>query len=111
MPNAASYGRSIYADGQHIGDIWCCCMEKGGDPEAMLSYCIFEKSLWGQGIAPQAVALFLREISQLFGFQTIGAFSFCSNNRSIRVLEKAGFTAAETFTEDGIASTYFIKQL
>ena len=46
LPNATSYGRTIFADEKYVGDIWCYCIDKGETPNAMLSYCIFESSLW-----------------------------------------------------------------
>ena len=50
-PGAASYGRTIWADGAYVGDIWCYGIHTQQSPDAMVSYCIFEKQLWGKGIA------------------------------------------------------------
>ena len=72
----------------------------------MLSFCIFEKAYWTQGIATDAVALFLQEVQSKYKLSTIGAFSFSDNPASIRVLEKNGFTVLEEFTEDGKDSKY-----
>ena len=43
--DAISYGRTIYADGVYVGDIWCYGIDLNEEPNAMLSYCIFEKDL------------------------------------------------------------------
>ena len=110
LPGAASYGKSVYTDGRYIGDIWVYCLG-GEDPDAMLSFCIFEKSLWGQGAATGAVRLFLPEIREKFGLKTLGAFTYSANVASVRVLQKSGFREVETFTEDGVESRYFQLEL
>lgn len=107
LPGTSSYGRTIYMDGEYVGDIWCYCMDKADDPQAMLSYCIFEKQCWGKGIATAAVRLFLQEVRQKYDLSVIGAFTFCSNMASVRVLEKTGFRLIELFEEDGVQSAYF----
>ena len=61
-PGANSYGRTIYVDGQYAGDVWCYCMDPSGDPQAMVSYCLFQQSLQGRGAATEALRLFLDEI-------------------------------------------------
>lgn len=48
QPGAVSYGRTIYVDGNYIGDIWCYCIQND-EPNAMVSYCIFDKAYWGKG--------------------------------------------------------------
>ena len=50
-------------------------MDPGGDPQAMVSYCIFAPELWGQGAATTALGLFLEEIRARFGLERIGALS------------------------------------
>ena len=42
-----------------MGDVWCYCIDKEDTPNAMLSYCVFEKGLWNVGVATKGVALFL----------------------------------------------------
>lgn len=106
LPNAVSYGRTIIVNGNYIGDIWCYCMDKNEEPNAMLSYCIFEKAYWSQGIATEAVTMFLKEIQEKYALSTIGAFTFSENLASIRVLEKNGFVELEAFSEDGRDSKY-----
>ncbi|MBD5501885.1 MAG: GNAT family N-acetyltransferase [Lachnospiraceae bacterium] len=110
QPGSTSYGRTIYVDGKYIGDIWCYCI--GSDePNAMLSYCIFDKTYWDKGVATQAVQLFLGEIIGRFGIKSVGAFTYSANIGSIKVLRKTGFICAETFIEDGVESQYFQKGL
>ena len=110
LPGASSYGRTVYADGKYIGDVWCYCLDPDDEPNAMLSYCIFEKSLWGKGIATEALRQFLTDIIPRFSLKTAGAFAFCANGASLRVLEKNGFAKMEEFTEDGILSAYYRKE-
>ena len=105
-PGSTSYGKSVYANGAYVGDVWAYCI---GDeePNAMLSYCILEKSLWGKGVATEAVRLFMAEIKEKYVLKTLGAFTFSGNFASIRVLRKNGFQEKETFVEDGVESKYF----
>ena len=107
LPGSPSYGRTIVADGAYIGDVWCYCIDPEETPNAMLSFCVFEKSCWNQGIASEAVSLFLEEVHKKYQTRTIGAFTFSDNLASQRVLEKNGFTLLEEFVEDGRASRYF----
>ena len=107
LPDATSYGRVILADGQHVGDIWCYCIDETEEKSAMLSYCIFEKSLWNRGIATQAADLFLKEVFHRYSIEKIGAFTYSSNTASIRVLEKLGFHLVEEWEEDAVLSCYF----
>ena len=74
LPDAKSYGKTIYADDRYIGDIWCYCIDPKETPNAMLSYCIFEKSCWGKGIASRALSLFLDEIVEKYALSSVGAF-------------------------------------
>ena len=108
-PGAQSFGRTIYADGEYVGDVWCCCMDPVGDPQAMVSYCVFEQDLWGRGTATEALGLFLSEIRERFALERVGAFTFADNTASIRVLEKNGFRLMEAFTEDGVKSGYYLR--
>ncbi len=111
LPGAPSYGRTIHADGRYIGDIWCYCIDKSEEPNAMVSYCIFEPDYYGQGIATEALRLFMAEIRSKFDLKSLGAFTFLSNAASIRVLQKNGFTLREEFTEDGVKSCYLQADL
>ena len=107
-PGSASYGRTIWAEGTYVGDIWCYGIHQEPDPDAMLSFCIFAKERWGQGIATQALRQFLAGIVPRFGLRRIGAFLYEDNSASCRVLEKAGFALQERWIEEGRASLYCI---
>ncbi|MDE6108524.1 MAG: GNAT family N-acetyltransferase [Oscillospiraceae bacterium] len=107
---ADSYGRTVYLGERYIGDVWCYCMDRAEDPQAMLSYCLFEKDCWGKGLTTQAVKEFLKEVEARFGLTRIGAFTFLDNTPSIRVLEKNGFALVERFDEDGRRSGYYCKE-
>lgn len=106
LPGATSYGRTIYADGRYIGDVWIYGIDLSDTPNAMLSYCVFEPELWGKGAATEAVQLFLGEVQEKFGLRTIGAFTYAANAASVRVLEKTGFALVEAFSEGGVLSQY-----
>lgn len=105
-PDSTSFGRTVYADGQYVGDVWCYCIGEDDTPDAMLSYGIFQQELWCRDIATEAVHLFLAEVMPRFSLKTVGAFTFADNKASIRVLEKNGFALQEQFTEDGRLSCY-----
>jgi len=111
LPGAASFGRSIYWEGRYIGDIWCYCMDRDESPNAMLSYCIFEKEYWGRGIATAAVEIFLKQIRDEFSLRSVGAFTYADNVGSARTLEKNGFVRRECFSEDGRESVYYERGL
>lgn len=106
LPGAASFGRTILADGHYIGDVWCYCIDPEDEPNCMLSFCIFDTAYWSKGIATAAVRDFLQEISSKFGIRTVGAFAYADNHASLRVLEKNGFALVEEFEEDGIRSGF-----
>ncbi len=105
--DAKSYGKVILADGTYVGDIWCYCIDETEEKSAMLSYCIFEKTLWNKGIASEAVKLFLKEVFDRYKIDKIGAFTYAFNTASIRVLEKVGFTLIDKWEEDGVMSHYY----
>lgn len=111
LPGASSYGRTVYADGTYVGDIWCYSLDPGETPNAMLSYCLFDRAFWGRGVATAALEKFLEEITPRFSLKTVGAFAYCSNIASLRVLEKNGFERAEVFTENGKESAYYQKDV
>ena len=111
LPGAASFGRTVYADGIYVGDIWCYCIDLTEEPNAMVSYCLFEKALWGNGIATEVLKQFELEIVPRFCLKSLGAFAYCDNIPSIRVLEKNGFEKMEEFTEDGRRSVYYQKEI
>lgn len=107
LPGATSYGRTILVGGKYIGDVWCYGIHPAQEPNAMLSYCIFDRSFWGKGIATRAIAMFLEAASVRFGLRTIGAFTCSDNLPSISVLEKNGFYLVEEWMEGGRSSKYF----
>ena len=107
LPNAKSFGQTVYADGKYVGDIWCYCIDMNDEPNCMLSFCIFELEYWSKGIATTAVRMFIQNICALYHVKTIGAFTFAHNHPSIRVLEKNGFIVMEEFEEGGVLSKYF----
>ncbi len=106
-PGASSYGRTIYADCIYVGDIWCYCINANDTPNAMLSYCIFDKAYWNKGIATEATRMFIDEIKERFDIKTLGAFAYCRNIASLKVLKKNGFQEIELFSEQGIMSAYY----
>ncbi|MGF7059499.1 GNAT family N-acetyltransferase [Brassicibacter mesophilus] len=103
---ALSYGKVIYYKGKYVGDIWCYGIDEADEKMAMLSIVIFEKELWGKGIATRAIKDFISEVFNKYKIEKIGAFTYIFNNRSIGLLEKAGFAKIETFVENGIESIY-----
>ena len=107
LPDAKSFGRIIRAAGKYVGDVWCYGIDLQDEPNAMLSYCLFDTAYWNKGIATKAVALFLDEVCKRYALRSIGAFTFADNAASLRVLEKNGFRLVAEFTENGRASRYY----
>lgn len=105
--DALSYGKVIYFEEKYIGDIWCYGVDESNEKMAMLSVVIFEKELWGKGIATEATKAFVKEVFDKFEIEKIGAFTYNNNYGSIGLLKKVGFCEIETFVEDGIKSIYF----
>lgn len=106
LPNANSFGQTVYVDGQYVGDVWCYCIDLDNEPNCMVSFCIFEPKYWSKGIATTAVNMFIQNICATYNVKTIGAFAFSHNHASIRVLEKNRFFVLEEFEEDGVLSKY-----
>lgn len=104
---ASSYGKVIYFEGKYIGDIWCYGIDEYSEKMAMLSILIFEKELWGRGIATEVTKAFIEEVFGKFDIEKIGAFTYSNNCASIGLIEKIGFVEIERFVEDGIESRYF----
>ena len=73
LPDADRFGQTIWADGEYVGDIWCFCIDRSQQPNAMLSLCLFAKERWGQGIGSRAVQLFLPMVTERFRLQSMGA--------------------------------------
>jgi RimJ/RimL family protein N-acetyltransferase len=85
--------RAVTRDGQLVGTVGCWVMD--GDTE--ITYWI-DRSVWGQGIATQALTLLLETIPA----RPVYARAASDNLGSLRVLQKAGFTVIGT--EVGFAS-------
>lgn len=66
LPGAASFGRSICWEGQYIGDIWRYGIDREETPNAMLSYCIFEREYWDRGVATATVGFFGNRSGNVF---------------------------------------------
>ncbi|GIM95609.1 GNAT family N-acetyltransferase [Paractinoplanes toevensis] len=79
--------RVITEDGEIVGSIACFVMH--GDTE--ITYWI-DRSRWGQGIATQALALFL----DLVKTRPLHARAASDNAGSLQVLQKAGFAPIRT---------------
>jgi len=105
--NAVSYGKVIYFESRYVGDIWCYGIDENDEKISMLSIVIFEKDLWGKGIATEATKAFVDEVFNKFNIEKIGAFTYSNNYGSIGLLEKVGFVKNDTFVEHGIESIYY----
>ena len=79
--------RAVTRDGHLVGSIASFVME--GDTE--ITYWL-DRSAWGQGIASQALALFLDTVE----VRPLYARAASDNLGSLRVLQKAGFTIVGT---------------
>jgi RimJ/RimL family protein N-acetyltransferase len=79
--------RAVTSDGRFVGTIASFIME--GDTE--ITYWI-DRSAWGQGVASQALALFLDIVT----VRPLHASAASDNLASLRVLQKAGFTITGT---------------
>lgn len=106
-PDSSSFGKVVYFEEKYIGDIWCYGIDEKNGKMAMLSVVIFQKELWGQGVASAATNEFVREVFKKYQIEKLGAFTYAYNFRSIGLLKKIGFIEMEEFFEDGILSKYF----
>jgi ribosomal-protein-alanine N-acetyltransferase len=106
-----SWGRTIYLGNQYVGDVWCYCIHWEKEPDAMLSFCLFDTAVRGKGVAYRAVSLFLQEAKEKFFLHTMGAFTYGDNLASVALLKKLGFSELERFVEEGRESCYFQKTL
>lgn len=105
--DALSYGKVIYYDNNYIGDIWCYCIDESNEKMAMISIVIFEKELWGKGIATIAAKEFIEEVFNRYDITKIGAFTYSNNYGSIGLLQNNNFIEVDTFIEEGIESKYY----
>lgn len=104
--DATSFGKIILVNDAYVGDVWCYGIDESNEKMAMMSIVIFDKSKWGQGIAATAISHFFDDVFHRYQINRIGAYTYASNTRSLRALEKSGFLIVETFEEDGLASIY-----
>lgn len=102
-----SFGKVIYHHDAYVGDIWCYAIDEQHEKSAMLSIVIFDKTLWRQGIATEAIKVFVQEVFSRYMIEKIGAFTYSHNDSSIGMLKKTGFQEIERFVEDGIESQYY----
>jgi RimJ/RimL family protein N-acetyltransferase len=91
LANDALTNRTIVADGKVAGNIGC--WEQDG--RRLVGYWL-GREFWGRGLATQALAELLDEVEA----RPVHAWVASSNIGSIRVLEKCGFVAAGSRTED-----------
>jgi len=68
---------------------FCGLVHPGGQQEVEIKYA-FLRSLWGRGLASEAVPALLNHASQRLGFKSVIATVAPENLASQRVLEKAG---------------------
>jgi RimJ/RimL family protein N-acetyltransferase len=83
LANDANLAWTIVADGEAAGNM--LCFERDGKRE--VGYWL-GREFWGKGIATEALAVLLREVTE----RPLYARVATSNVGSIRVLEKCGFT-------------------
>jgi RimJ/RimL family protein N-acetyltransferase len=107
LASATSFGQTIRVEGRYIGDIWCYCINMNDIPNAMLSYCIFDKEFLNRGIASESVRIFLNVVAEKYRISSVGAITYLMNVASIKVLEKNGFVLEEEFEENGTKSRYY----
>jgi RimJ/RimL family protein N-acetyltransferase len=74
--------RAVTRDGQLVGHV--AAFDRDGELE--VTYAV-DRAAWGQGVASQALALLLREVTA----RPVHARAASDNLGSLRVLEKAGF--------------------
>jgi RimJ/RimL family protein N-acetyltransferase len=103
--DAALVARTIVADGVVAGNIgsW------PDDGQQLLGYWV-GREWWGRGVATQALALFVDEVS----VRPLHAHVVAHNVGSIRVLEKCGFRrdhaqeAVASASDDGVEELVFV---
>lgn len=93
---ATSALMAIMADGKHVGNI------KVGEGNAFhqygfVSYFIGDRSVWGRGIATQAVRKACDMAFKKWGYHSLQAGVYRSNYASRKVLLKAGFSHVGTY--------------
>jgi RimJ/RimL family protein N-acetyltransferase len=73
------------------------------DGRAMIAYEL-SSAYWGRGLGSEAVQAMLEELSKSYGVRKVSAVFKRENRRSMRLLEKLGFTlaSAEEVTENRV---------
>lgn len=87
---------AIEHQGQLIGGIGM-----GGEPVSCMYF--LSPDWWGQGVATEALSVFLTHMMPRFGLDEIVADHFTDNPASGRVLEKVGFRQTKTATSASAA--------
>jgi [ribosomal protein S5]-alanine N-acetyltransferase len=83
---------AVVAGGMRLaGRVSVTNIVRGAAQSAYLGYLV-DASLWGQGIATQAVKLTLRDAFGSLALHRVEASIMPRNTRSLRVIEKCGFT-------------------
>lgn len=85
----------ILCDGRHVGNVKLA----GIDPRhrrAALSLLIGDRSVWGQGVATEAIRLATTESFKNYDLYKIFAGFYAENIASIRAFEKAGYVIEAT---------------
>ena len=74
--DALSFGKVIYFGEKYIGDVWCYGIDEKNEKMAMLSIVIFDKDLWGKGLATTATTTFANEVFGKYKIERLGAFTY-----------------------------------
>ncbi|WBW96323.1 GNAT family N-acetyltransferase [Oceanirhabdus sp. W0125-5] len=111
LPDATSYGKTIYVNDCYIGDVWCYCIDEKVERSCFLSIVIFDKNYWSKGIGAKVIHEFNEIIAKKYHIDKICAFTYKSNIASRRTLEKVGFKCLEEFKENDITSLYYELKL
>lgn len=106
LPDADSFGQTIWADGEYVGDIWCFCIDRSQQPNAMLSLCLFAKERWGQGIGSRAGAALSADGDRAVSSAKHRRLCLFRQSAFFAPSAKNGFVVQERFVEDGRESVY-----
>ena len=100
----------IYVDDCYVGDIWCHSIHETKLCEGLLSCCIFDSSVWNQGVASKSLMLLLAILKEK-GLTSVGAFLYAKNLGSLHVLENCAFKREKEFEEHGEKAYFYKKYL
>lgn len=107
LPDARSYGKTIYVEDEYIGDVWAYCIDENKEKNCFISVVIFNKAYWSKGIGAIALSEFNKIISCKYDINKICAFTYEFNIPSRKTLEKVGFKLIEEFEENNVKSIYY----